>query len=104
MKGSIYTKYCPEFCKFVGDAFVGLSQSTYFQKIKMGLLDNILGKARTSVFQELPVHSGKVIYIFLCFAEQLSCLFQLKSATEGSNLESDSAVCLHPGSGDYHVL
>lgn len=40
----------------------------------------------------------------LMFAEQLSCIFQLKSTTEDTQGEPGSTICLHPGSGDYHVL
>ncbi|GAV68420.1 hypothetical protein CFOL_v3_11923 [Cephalotus follicularis] len=36
--------------------------------------------------------------------EPLSCLFQLKSATEETQVEPGSAICLHAGSGDYHVF
>ncbi|KAB2022565.1 hypothetical protein ES319_D07G221400v1 [Gossypium barbadense] len=36
--------------------------------------------------------------------EPLSCLFQLKSATEDTKVEPSSAICLHPGGGDYHVF
>ncbi|KAI5339991.1 hypothetical protein L3X38_019265 [Prunus dulcis] len=37
-------------------------------------------------------------------AETLSCIFQLSSATEDTEVESSSAICLRPGSGDYHVF
>ncbi|KAJ6880616.1 hypothetical protein NC652_033831 [Populus alba x Populus x berolinensis] len=37
-------------------------------------------------------------------AEKLTCLFQLKSTTENSQVEPGSAICLHPGSGDYHIF
>lgn len=37
-------------------------------------------------------------------ADTLSCLFQLKSATEDAEVEKGSAVCLLPGNGDSHVL
>ncbi|XP_042490199.1 uncharacterized protein LOC122070153 isoform X3 [Macadamia integrifolia] len=36
--------------------------------------------------------------------EALSCLFQLKSSTEETDVEPDSAICLHPGTGDSHVF
>jgi len=36
--------------------------------------------------------------------EPLSCLFQLKSATEDTEVEPGSAIFLRPGSGDCHVL
>ncbi|KAI5565855.1 hypothetical protein BDE02_14G147700 [Populus trichocarpa] len=36
--------------------------------------------------------------------EKLTCLFQLKSTTENSQVEPGSAICLHPGSGDYHIF
>ncbi|XP_010552075.1 PREDICTED: uncharacterized protein LOC104822527 [Tarenaya hassleriana] len=36
--------------------------------------------------------------------EQFSCFLQLKSITEGGQIEEDSAVCLQPGTGDYHVF
>lgn len=42
-------------------------------------------------------------YLLVC-AETLSCIFQLSSATEDTEVESSSAICLRPGSGDYHVL
>ncbi|CAK9315428.1 unnamed protein product [Citrullus colocynthis] len=50
------------------------------------------------------INSLKEASFSITSEEQLSCLFQLKSSAEGSDLESDSAVCLHPGSGDYHVF
>ncbi|CAK7349180.1 unnamed protein product [Dovyalis caffra] len=36
--------------------------------------------------------------------EKLTCLFQLKSTTENSQVEPASAICLHPGSGEYHIF
>ncbi|XP_038704638.1 uncharacterized protein LOC120000578 [Tripterygium wilfordii] len=36
--------------------------------------------------------------------EPLSCLFQLKSATEDTQVEPGSAICLLPGSGNYHIF
>ncbi|KAF5482667.1 hypothetical protein F2P56_003217 [Juglans regia] len=36
--------------------------------------------------------------------EPFSCLFQLKSAKEDTEGEQGSAICLFPGSGDYHVF
>ncbi|KAJ4730295.1 Pesticidal crystal cry8Ba protein [Melia azedarach] len=36
--------------------------------------------------------------------DHLSCLFQLKSATEDTELEKGYTICLLPGSGDYHVF
>lgn len=36
--------------------------------------------------------------------EKMSCLFQLKSAIEDAQVEQGSAVCLLPGTGDYHVF
>ncbi|CAN0927268.1 hypothetical protein LINGRAHAP2_LOCUS35800 [Linum grandiflorum] len=36
--------------------------------------------------------------------EQLSCFFQLKSASQDAEVEPASTVCLHPGTGEYHVL
>lgn len=38
------------------------------------------------------------------FPEPLLCLFQLKSAAEDPQVEISSAICLHAGCGDYHVL
>ncbi|CAN1169591.1 hypothetical protein LINPERHAP2_LOCUS28492 [Linum perenne] len=36
--------------------------------------------------------------------EQLSCFFQLKSASEDAEVEPSSTICLHPGTGEYHVF
>ncbi|XP_031375043.1 uncharacterized protein LOC116189497 isoform X2 [Punica granatum] len=36
--------------------------------------------------------------------EPLLCLFQLKSTAEDPQVETSSAICLHPGCGDYHVF
>ncbi|KAB2610758.1 hypothetical protein D8674_018790 [Pyrus ussuriensis x Pyrus communis] len=36
--------------------------------------------------------------------EPLSCIFKLSSATKETEVEPSSAICLHPGSGDYHVF
>lgn len=36
--------------------------------------------------------------------ESLSCIFQLNNTTEYSVVEPSSAICLRPGSGDYHVF
>ncbi|KAK9995441.1 hypothetical protein SO802_020127 [Lithocarpus litseifolius] len=38
------------------------------------------------------------------FLQPLSCLFQLKSATEDTGVEPGSAIFLRPGSGDCHVF
>ncbi|CAL1408017.1 unnamed protein product [Linum trigynum] len=36
--------------------------------------------------------------------EKMPCFFQLKSDSEGAEVESASTICLHPGSGEYHVF
>ncbi|KAF9589946.1 hypothetical protein IFM89_029562 [Coptis chinensis] len=36
--------------------------------------------------------------------ETMSCLFQMKSSIEAIDVEPSSAICLHPRTGDYHVL
>ncbi|KAI8019939.1 hypothetical protein LOK49_LG04G00538 [Camellia lanceoleosa] len=36
--------------------------------------------------------------------ERLSCLFHLKSSTENTQDEQGSAICLRPGTSDYHVF
>ncbi|WJZ99793.1 hypothetical protein VitviT2T_018209 [Vitis vinifera] len=37
-------------------------------------------------------------------SEQFSCFFHLKSSAEDAEMEPGSAICLHPGTGDYHVF
>eukprot|EP00257_Ricinus_communis_P019201 XP_015578120.1 uncharacterized protein LOC8288297 isoform X1 [Ricinus communis] len=36
--------------------------------------------------------------------EKFSCSFQLKSTSDDTQVESGSTICLHPGSGEYHVF
>ncbi|CAO2813042.1 unnamed protein product [Amaranthus hypochondriacus] len=38
----------------------------------------------------------------LASEEPMSCLFLLKSSMEDSQMDDGSAICLHPGTGDYH--
>ena len=66
-----------------------------------------VSKVYTSVLGLHPLSFDIIILVFnykyMC-AEPLSCLFQLKSATEDAQVEQSSAICLLPGNGDYHVL
>ncbi|KAF7833299.1 uncharacterized protein G2W53_015632 [Senna tora] len=48
------------------------------------------------------INSKKLASLTLASEEPLSCLIQLKSATEETESEAGSAVHLRPGSGDYH--
>ncbi|PPS03967.1 hypothetical protein GOBAR_AA16698 [Gossypium barbadense] len=50
------------------------------------------------------MNSLKIASFPVASEEPLSCLFQLKSATEDTKVEPSSAICLHPGGGDYHVF
>ncbi|XP_024928474.2 uncharacterized protein LOC107416811 [Ziziphus jujuba] len=50
------------------------------------------------------LNSLKGASISVTSEEPRLCLFQLKSAIEDNELEPGSAVCLRPGSGDYHVF
>lgn len=53
----------------------------------------------------IPETSLLITHNFLFMVvEPFSCLFQLKSAKEDTEGEQGSAICLCPGSGDYHVL
>lgn len=48
------------------------------------------------------INSKKLVPFSLSSEEPLSCLIQLKSSTEETESEAGSAVCLRPGSGEYH--
>ncbi|KAJ8748210.1 hypothetical protein K2173_000618 [Erythroxylum novogranatense] len=50
------------------------------------------------------MNSLKLASFSVTSEEQFSCLFKLKSASEDAQGEQGSTVCLHPGSGDYHVF
>uniref|UniRef100_A0A2C9UVX2 Uncharacterized protein n=1 Tax=Manihot esculenta TaxID=3983 RepID=A0A2C9UVX2_MANES len=50
------------------------------------------------------MNSLKLASFSVTSEEQLSCLFQLKSASEDAQLEQGSTISLHPGSGEYHVF
>ncbi|XVF81368.1 hypothetical protein PTKIN_Ptkin15bG0149500 [Pterospermum kingtungense] len=50
------------------------------------------------------MNSLKIASFSVTSEEPLSCLFQLKSATEETKVDPSSAICLHPGCGDYHVF
>ncbi|XXG63082.1 hypothetical protein AAC387_Pa05g1348 [Persea americana] len=50
------------------------------------------------------INSIKINSLAVPSEETLSCLFQLKSSTQETNLEQGSALCLQPGTGDSHVF
>ncbi|XP_037494185.1 uncharacterized protein LOC105643473 [Jatropha curcas] len=50
------------------------------------------------------MNSLKLASFSLTSEEQLSCVFQLKSTSEDTRVESGSTICLRPGSGEYHVF
>ncbi|PIA58301.1 hypothetical protein AQUCO_00500317v1 [Aquilegia coerulea] len=50
------------------------------------------------------INSLKLAPFSVTSEETLSCLFQLKSSTDEADVEASSAICLQPGTGDYHVF
>ncbi|XP_022943284.1 uncharacterized protein LOC111448102 [Cucurbita moschata] len=77
--------------------------NTYSQKSSIYMRAGAEYIRNISTFVKNGINSLKEAS-FSTTSEEQSCLFQLKSAAEVSDVECASAVCLHPSSGDYHVF
>ncbi|XWS75937.1 hypothetical protein CRYUN_Cryun01aG0134500 [Craigia yunnanensis] len=79
-------------------------RSTYSQRSAMYMQVGAEYVRHVSSLVKTGMNSLKIASFSVTPEEPLSCLFQLKSATEDSKIEPSSAICLHPGCGDYHVF
>ncbi|XVF31964.1 hypothetical protein REPUB_Repub17cG0040800 [Reevesia pubescens] len=79
-------------------------RSMYSQRSAMYMQVGAEYVRHVSSLVKTGMNSLKIASFSVTSEEPLSCLFQLKSATEDMKVEPSSAVCLHPGCGDYHVF
>ncbi|KAE8075472.1 hypothetical protein FH972_014188 [Carpinus fangiana] len=79
-------------------------KSTYSQRGAIYIQAGVEYVRHVSSLVKTGMNSLKVASFSVESEEPLSCLFQLKSATEDTEVEPRSSICLRPGSGDYHVF
>ncbi|KAJ4847075.1 hypothetical protein Tsubulata_040364 [Turnera subulata] len=79
-------------------------RSTYSQRSAMYMQMGKEYAKHVSSLVRTGINSLKLASVPVTSEEKLSCLFQLKSSAEDTEVESGSTICLHPGSGDYHVF
>ncbi|GMI69179.1 RESPONSIVENESS TO ABA SALT AND DROUGHT 1 [Hibiscus trionum] len=79
-------------------------RSMYSQRSAMYMQVGAEYVRHVSSLVKTGMNSLKTASFSVASEEPLSCLFQLKSATEDTKVEPSSAICLHPGCGDYHVF
>ncbi|XWS47271.1 hypothetical protein CRYUN_Cryun14cG0138100 [Craigia yunnanensis] len=79
-------------------------RSMYSQRSAMYMQVGAEYVRHVSSLVKTGMNSLKIASFSVTSEEPLSCLFQLKSATEDTKVEPSSAICLHPGCGDYHVF
>ncbi|GAY56183.1 hypothetical protein CUMW_169910, partial [Citrus unshiu] len=79
-------------------------RSTYSLRSAMYIEAGAQYVRRVSSLVKNGMNSLKLASFPLQSEDHLSCLFQLKSATEETDVEKGSTICLLPGSGDYHVF
>ncbi|XP_022758871.1 uncharacterized protein LOC111305517 [Durio zibethinus] len=79
-------------------------RSTYSQRSAMYMQVGAEYIRHVSSVVKTGMNSLKIASFSVTSEEPLSCLFLLKSATEDTKVEPSSAICLHPGCGDYHVF
>ncbi|KAK8517885.1 hypothetical protein V6N13_128043 [Hibiscus sabdariffa] len=79
-------------------------RSMYSQRSAMYMQVGAEYVRHVSSLVKTGMNSLKIASFSVTSEEPLSCLFQLKSATEDTQVEPSSAICLHPGCGDYHVF
>ncbi|XP_062107072.1 uncharacterized protein LOC133818305 isoform X3 [Humulus lupulus] len=102
---------CPKAKKVVGKIRVEVKKIRVItrRKLKMtysqwGAIYMHAGVEYVQNVVKTGVNSLKKASLSVTSQEPQLCLFQLNSATENNKMELDSAICLHPGSGDYHVF
>ncbi|WCJ37293.1 hypothetical protein M5689_018443 [Euphorbia peplus] len=79
-------------------------KSTYSQRSAIYMQVGKEYVRHVSSMVKTGITSLKLASFSLTSEEQLSCLFQLKSTGEDTQAEAGSTICLHPGSGEYHVF
>ncbi|GLT49920.1 hypothetical protein SLA2020_234460 [Shorea laevis] len=79
-------------------------KSTYSQRSAMYMQVGVEYVQHMSSLLKSGINSLKLASFSVTSAESFLCFFQLKNATEETQLEPSSAICLHPGNGDYHVF
>lgn len=79
-------------------------KSTYSQRSMMYMQAGAQYVRHVSSLVKTGMNSLKLASFPPTAEESFSCFFQLKSATEDTQVEPSSAICLHPGNGDYHVF
>ncbi|KAF4360031.1 uncharacterized protein LOC115699041 isoform X1 [Cannabis sativa] len=102
---------CPKAKKVVGKIRVEVKKIRVItrRKLKMtysqwGAISMHAGMEYVQNVVKTGVSSLKKASLSVSSQEPQLCLFQLTSATENNKMDSDSAICLHPGTGDYHVF
>ncbi|GMY09592.1 hypothetical protein FCV25MIE_04831 [Fagus crenata] len=79
-------------------------RSTYSQRGAIYMQAGAEYVRHVSSLLKTGINSLKIASFPVTSEESLSCLFQLKSAAEDTEVEPGSAIFLRPGSGDYHVF
>ncbi|KAB2613417.1 hypothetical protein D8674_035733 [Pyrus ussuriensis x Pyrus communis] len=79
-------------------------KSTYSQRSAMYIQAGAEYVRHVSSLVKTGINSLKSSSFLITPQEPLSCILKLSSATEDTEVEPSSAICLHPGSGDYHVF
>ncbi|XP_065876631.1 uncharacterized protein [Euphorbia lathyris] len=80
-------------------------KSTYSQRSAIYMQVGKQYVRHVSSLVKTGITSLKLASFSITAEEQLSCLFQLKSTGEDcAQVEAGSTICLHPGSGEYHVF
>ncbi|KAF8410912.1 hypothetical protein HHK36_003449 [Tetracentron sinense] len=79
-------------------------KATYSQRVAIYRQAGLEYVRHISALMKTGINSLKPASFSVTSEETLSCLFQLKSSREETQVEPDSAIFLRPGSGDYHVF
>ncbi|KAM1358883.1 hypothetical protein ACFX15_045092 [Malus domestica] len=79
-------------------------KSTYSQRSAMYIQAGAEYVRHVSSLVKTGINSLKSSSFSITPQEPLSCILKLSSATDDTEVEPSSAICLHPGSGDYHVF
>ncbi|KAK9285459.1 hypothetical protein L1049_024652 [Liquidambar formosana] len=79
-------------------------KSTYSQRGVIYMQAGAEYVRHVSTLVKSSINSLRLNSFSVTSEETLSCLFHLKSSTGDTQVEQGSAICMHPGSGDYHVF
>ncbi|PSS05886.1 Cytoplasmic dynein 2 heavy chain like [Actinidia chinensis var. chinensis] len=79
-------------------------KSTYSQRSAIYMQVGAEYVRHVSSFVKTSINYLRIASISVASEERLSCLFHLKSSTKDSQVEPSSAICLRPGTSDYHVF